>query len=367
MESSYILYGTDHSYYTGKIGPYLRYKGIPYQEKLSTLWVYQRIILPRTGVKFIPVLHTPDDMVVQDTTAIIDFLEQRFPDRPIYPSTPKQKLVALLVELYADEWFTLPAMHYRWSYLAQQEHYVMEAFGDVAGAWLPAKIKRVIGRKIARPFKRSLKPLGITAATIPEIEAWYTQFLGWFNTHLEQYPYLLGSRPCIGDFALAGPMYAHLWRDPVPKQLLKELAPNVIDWIERINRPAQKPGTFLTNDEVPESLVPMLMHLFKEHWPVLKDTANYLPTWLAANPQKKHISRVIGEHQFKVGKVTEKRLLFPYSQWMMQRPLNHYQALSATEQQLVNQLLAQCGGVDAMSFKVPTPVERKNNRLMAVN
>lgn len=368
MSSHYILYGTDHSYYTGKIRPYLRYKGIPFKEKLSTLLVYQRFIIPRTGVRFIPVLHTPDNLVVQDTTEIIDFLEQRFPDRPVYPESPKQKLVALLFEIYGDEWFTLPAMHYRWSYLSQQHDYVMEAFGDVAGPWLPAPLKRFAGKKLSRPFKGALKPLGISANTAPAIEAWYRQFLLWFNSHLETHDYLLGSRPCVGDFSLAGPMYAHMWRDPVPKKMLQEQAPRVIDWLERINRPSQNAGAFLEDDAIPDTLLPMLSHLFSDYWPLLEDTAIQLASWLQQNPHKAAISRAIGEHTLTIGNASEKRLIFPYAQWMMQRPLTYYQNLPQADKKAVDEWLAESLGpasVKAMNFRIPRPVLRKHNKLVA--
>lgn len=365
MPRSYVLYGTDHSYYTGKVRPYLQYKGIPYEEKLATLWVFSRFIIPRTGVRYIPVLQTPQDEVVQDTTDIIDFLERQFPERSVYPDAPKQNLVALLMELYADEWFTLPAMHYRWSYLNQQEDYVMEEFGNVAAPFLPGPLKRMVGRKISKPFKGALKPLGISANTASAIEDRYIEFVKLFNAHLSEYPYLLGSRPSIGDFALAGPLYAHMWKDPVPRPILVKHGPKIVEWIERINAKDQAEGQFLPEDAVPDTLLPLLEHLFLELWPVLADTANKLEVWLKQNPQKKHISRAIGWHTLTIGNAAEQRLIFPYSQWMMQRPLDHYNSLNAADRQQVDELLRACGGFDAMQLKIPRRVKRVNNRLVA--
>ena len=34
-------------------------------------------------------------------------------------------------------------------------------------------------------------------------------------------PFLLGHRPSIGDFGLLAPIYAHLYRDPVPGFILR--------------------------------------------------------------------------------------------------------------------------------------------------
>jgi len=97
------MYGAEFSYYSGKLRAYLRKKGIPFTEIPPSVWTYKRFIIPRTGVQFIPVLHTPDDEVLQDTTAIIDALEPRFSDYGVCPQTPRQRLAALLLELYGDE------------------------------------------------------------------------------------------------------------------------------------------------------------------------------------------------------------------------------------------------------------------------
>jgi glutathione S-transferase len=362
--SSYTLYGTDHSYFTGKVRPYLRYKRIPYQERQATLWAYQRVIVPRTGVRFIPVLQTPQDEIIQDTTVIIEALERRFPDRPILPSTPRQKLVTLLLEVYADEWFLLPGMHYRWSYMAHHENYLMTEFGRIAGPF-PGPIKRMIGRQICKPFKNSLKFLGVTEKTIPAIEAWFETFLADFETHLAAHDYLLGSRPSLADFALAGPLYAHTWKDPYSRKILQDKAPRTIAWIQRINQQEQAEGAFLANDEVPKTLLPILTHLFAEQWPILQASADALPAWLEQHPEKKNVSRALGWHEFQVGQSRDKRLLFSNAIWMMQRPLDHYQALSATQRRSVDALLADCGGQQAMAYQVPRRVERQRNRLVA--
>ena len=49
----------------------------------------------------------------------------------------------------------------------------------------------------------------------------YLDYLEALNTHFEQYPYILGWRPSIGDFGPIAPMYAHLGRDPHPAKLMQ--------------------------------------------------------------------------------------------------------------------------------------------------
>jgi len=122
------LIGAEASYYTGKVRAYLRWKGLPFDEVPATAQVYREVILPRTGVAFIPVVLTAEGEALQDSTAIIDALEARVPEPSVYPRGPIQRLVALLLEIYADEWLVLPAMHYRWSF-AENREFLMQEFG----------------------------------------------------------------------------------------------------------------------------------------------------------------------------------------------------------------------------------------------
>ena len=115
-EHFYRFYGADVSYFTAKVRPALRYKRVPYVELLSTPAAYRDVIIPRTGLAFIPIVVTDRDETWQDTSDILDNLEARFPDPPLYPADPVLRVLAYLFELYADEFLVLPAMHYRWSF-----------------------------------------------------------------------------------------------------------------------------------------------------------------------------------------------------------------------------------------------------------
>jgi len=156
MTKTYKLYGLDFSLFTGKTRSYLRKKGIPFEE-ISVRWgKIRNFIIERTGVEFIPVVHTPDDKVIQDTTVIIDELETRFPEHSVYPDTPRQKLVSLLLELYADEWLFIPAMHYRWYYEEENYHYIYGKFGEIVWKNAPGPLRHgpTICTSISRPGAR---------------------------------------------------------------------------------------------------------------------------------------------------------------------------------------------------------------------
>ena len=81
----YVLYGSHASYATAKSRSYLRKKGIPFVERLPAAPRFRAYVRPTSENHRIPQLEAPDGTVVQDTTAIFDYLEERFPDPPAYP------------------------------------------------------------------------------------------------------------------------------------------------------------------------------------------------------------------------------------------------------------------------------------------
>lgn len=366
MQNTYQLLGADISYYTGKARAYLRYKDIPFEEVQATRDVYLKVILPRTGVAMMPVLVSPDDIVVQDTSDIIDFLEERFPTPSIYPSTPRQGTVARLFELYGDEWLVIPAMYYRW--IHNTEAMYVE-FGKVSRPDLSEAEQIEVGRETCKPFKGALPVLGVTEPMYQAVEASYEQLLRDLDAHFSVYPYLLGTRPSIGDFGLMGPLYAHQYRDPASGEIMKRIAPNVAKWVERMNAPDPKSGSFLPDDEVPETLYPVLRRMIEEQFPPLREMVAALGEWIDAHPGE-NIPRAIGTQAFVLkeadGKpVVGERGMFTFSQWMLQRVLDFYQPLTGRSRESVDALLQAVGGREAMQINLSRRVKREKNILVA--
>jgi glutathione S-transferase len=361
-EAAYTLYGSAASLYTGKVRAYLRYKGIPYTEVEASEEDMRDIILPRTGVQYIPVVISPDDLAIQDSTDIINFLEARFPESAIYPSSPRQRLVAQLFELYGDEWLVIPAMHYRWHHNFDE---TVREWGALMAPELSAEEQWQLAKPGVEYFRGMCPPLGITDDTIPAIEAWYEEFLGFLDRHFQQHDYLLGSRPSIGDYGLMGPLYAHLYRDPVSGALMKRLAPHVAGWVERMNDPEVLAGEFLADDEVPATLYPILQRLFAEYFPVIQDTVERLAVWLDIHPDEE-IPRNIGSHAFTIGGIAGERDVSPFAQWMLQHGLFFYQSLKGDDKASVDELLDKVGGYPSMQIQLRHRVARENNRLVRV-
>ncbi|MEZ5567160.1 MAG: glutathione S-transferase family protein [Halioglobus sp.] len=365
MATDYTLYGSEHSYYTGKARSYMRFKGLAFAEQPATREVYKRVILPNIGAPIIPVLATADGRYVQDTTDIIDFLEARHPQGSVYPQAPVQRLVALLLELFGDEWLIIPAMHYRWSVLDAQYEFVMSEFGRLSNPDASFEEQVALGEKLSRPFRGMVEPLGITRETIPGIEAAYQVFLEQLDRHFAQHNFLFGSRPCIGDFGLMGPLYAHLGRDPVPLALMRACAPNVCAWVQRMNAPRPLEGEFLAHDEVPETLLPILETLCRDQLPDVLDVITHNSRWLQDNPGGS-IPRFLGMHAFSFGDARGERMVSSYAQWLFQRPWWHYHSLSGSARSAADALLERVGGLEAMQCKLVHWLERRPGQLELV-
>ena len=392
----YILYGSEVSLYTGKIRAYLKYKHLPFTEALSTVSVYKKIIRPKTGVTFIPVVKTPSDEYLQDTARIIDYFEAQARANTqadtntnhlsVVPTTPAQHLVSELFALWGDEWLVIPAMHYRWN--KDNFPFIYEEFGQVVTPKAPKFVKAYFGKKLAKKFQGFVPLLGITKKSIPYIEDWYENtVLHYLNEHFATHKYLLGDKPCTGDFGLLGPLYAHLYRDPAPKQLMDKLAPNVAAWVKRMNNssaekhtsaaasndnnPASNP-TFLDNDEIPANLLPLLKDMFAQQWPVLKNTSEALSHWREKNVSNENtarfIPRTIGQHTFKIGRsetenVEEQRFISSFHQYKLQRVLDVFNSIEQPSPELMS-LLDEVGGLEYMRLDVNDRVAFEGNRLV---
>ncbi|MCA9563752.1 MAG: glutathione S-transferase N-terminal domain-containing protein, partial [Myxococcales bacterium] len=113
--ATYRHYGWPVSPYSGKTRAYLKYKDVNFDDIESNLVQLYTAHHRKVGRPVMPVVHTPEGTVLQDTTEIIDWFESRFPSRSVYPESPVQTTMALLIELLADEWLPLIALHSRWN------------------------------------------------------------------------------------------------------------------------------------------------------------------------------------------------------------------------------------------------------------
>lgn len=346
-------YGWDVSPYSAKTRAYLRFKGIPHDDVHPTAWQLARRIQGAVGRMIMPTVELPDGTWLQDTSDIIDALEQAWPEPTITPSGPRQRLAALLLELHADEWLPTLVMHTRWNVPANAA-FARREFAREGFPWLP----RFLGEQLVSPMWKKMSGyrgiLGIRGDTTEGIERFGKELIARLDAHLAAHDYLLGGRPCIGDFALFGPLWSHVWRDPGTRDWFAD-APAVVAWFERLQSPPPSPGDFLPDDAVPATLDPILTTLFAEQGAFVADLLAKIDAWCGANPGATRVPRSLGDHDFTIGGCAGQRRLITFTQWMAQRSLDAYAALSEAERAAVDPWLAALGGLDLLR----TPIRHR--------
>ena len=363
----YCLYGASHSLYTGKVRCYLRNQGIDYVEVPTWHPDFAERILPQIGRGIIPVLETPEGQVIQDSIDIIDHLEAQGVRWPVYPSTPLQRIVAVIIEYYGCQAMLKHAMHYRWSYRAEQEAFLRCAFTLGSGAEMADKI---MGR-----MSSYLPRLGVNQASIPLIESSYHELLALLEAHFREMPYLLGWRPSIADYGLIAPMFAHLGRDPVPLAVMQQRAPRVHRWVERMTAPGldvveypqHDPG-FVADDALPATLEAVLQHIAGEIFPELTDKLAFLQSWLdehqpadRAPVSERPQIRQVGMVQTRFRGADIEVGVEPYLLYVLQRASAVMQAQPAESQQALSARLARFGLADALPKAGAYRVGRRDN------
>eukprot|EP01065_Artemidia_motanka_P038806 TRINITY_DN47659_c0_g1_i1.p1 TRINITY_DN47659_c0_g1~~TRINITY_DN47659_c0_g1_i1.p1 ORF type:complete len:508 (+),score=95.14 TRINITY_DN47659_c0_g1_i1:79-1602(+) len=385
LPGGWRLFSWEHSYFSGKVRAYMRYKsemcGLKYEDVLATPEIIHRVLKPVTGSRAVPQVMDPDGRIIQDSSEIIDAIERAVPDRAVLPpaSSPRQRLTCLLIELLADEWLLVPAYWYRWMHGRDEKtanpvpgkHQPNHARSNEQnwGAFFNPTGTGAERRASARLFFDTVMytggagtgvyNLGVTDRTH---QAWTDsthRFLALFEKHFNTHDYVLGGKPSLADFALIGPLYAHLYRDAATGYWLRTKYPLVSEWVERtanvgslnartysqklyhldggkvVSRPANTDGAeWLPNDEIPATITEVLRLFFAECWPVLESTVSVLRRYIGSPAHSpgdvlpggsfgaEHPDQRSGgplTHDFVIGGIKERRMVLPYHVWMLQR------------------------------------------------
>jgi glutathione S-transferase len=373
MSETYTLYAMRISLYSGKARSYLIKQGIDYAEVVPGSRRFLQEIVPKIGRWIIPTLEAPDGEIVQDSTEIIDHFEREgLARRSAYPTTPRQRAVAHVLELYGSEGLLRPAMHYRWNFPELNDGFIEMNFVDGVGGGVPPEQARAAARQGMRRMRLAAAAFGVSPETIPVIEASYLEFLELLQAHLMEAPYLLGGRPSLADYGLIAPLYAHLSRDPHPSQLMKQRAHRVWRWTERMNSRTDEPGGVLdgadhlfANDEIPDTLKAVLRHAAEDLVPETRAAARFLDEWLVGQKDLDEgavLERGLGMCSFELRGTTINALAQPYRIFLLQRLQDAYAAMPAGDRQATEGLLEEVGLGPLLRIRTRRRVERANHR-----
>lgn len=269
MTAPFRLYGAELSPYSVKVRAYLTFKGLSF-EWLSRSNARQAEFAKYAKLPMVPVLVDAEDTALQDSTPIIEALEQRYPEPSIMPANGSLRFLSALIEDYADEWLNKAMFYYRWSFEADRESAAKRIIEMLyEGAEAPAGLEQAIQTRMAG----RLHHVGASVETAPVIEASFARVLELLEAHLRSRSYLFGEAPSLADFGLASQL-RQLLSDPTPGARIRAEAPHVVVWVERMEAP-QALGGFESLDTLRPTLSPLLE---------TEIAGAYLP-WMAANAQ----------------------------------------------------------------------------------
>ena len=370
MSKNHRLYAVTHSLYSGRARSYLIKHQIPFQELSTGHESFKAEVLPKGKLPTIPTLVTPEGEVIRDGAAIIEYFEVAN-GRPSRPTGPKQRIISALFDVIGTDGLLRPAMHYRWNFpednLAFVRYHFLHSQRDT-----PQRSEKT--EAMMNRMRHAAMIFGVTEQTQAVVESLYLDYLDVLNTHFEQYPYLLGWRPSIGDFGLIAPMYAHLGRDPYPAKLMQQRAVSVHRWVERMNRYDQDVpeffnagNDFVEDDEVPESLMAVLRVLAEDFVPETLAAADAINAWLAQNkpeagaPAVGRLAQAPGTAAFDLRGETIEALAQPHRFYLLQRVQDDYASLSATERVDVDTVLVESGMAAILKALLSRRIERAEN------
>lgn len=271
MTNAYRIFGSELSPYSVKVRSFFRFKGIEHT------WIPRSPAVQAEFQKYaklplVPLVVTPKDEGLQDSTPILERIEAAHREPSVVPDDPALAFVSALLEEYGDEWGNKWMFHYRWRYQPD----VWSTAERIARQMAGAEDTLAIAQARAAVAERMMGRLGFVGSndkTQPLIETSFKKATALLDAHLATRPYVLGGRPAMADFGLWGQFYEAA-TDPTPGALLRASAPHVMAWVKRMLSPKVE-GPF----EALAALSPTLQPLLKE------EVAELFLPWSQANTQ----------------------------------------------------------------------------------
>lgn len=254
MDGAYRIFGSEMSPYSVKVRSWFRYKQLPHRwvpRSAATAPEFQKY----AKIPVIPLVVTPDERGLQDSTPLMEEIEAAHPAPATEPADPALAFLSALVEEFADEWANKWMFHYRWArdvdQIASAGRIALSVAPDMdETAWANAASK-IRERMTGRVFF-----VGSSPQNARFIEETFVAALGRLEAHLSTRSYLFGARPCFADFGLWGQFYC-LWTDPTTGAIIEARARHTLAWIQRMLWPRAE-GDFESWEKLEATLAPIL-------------------------------------------------------------------------------------------------------------
>ncbi|HRP12647.1 MAG TPA: glutathione S-transferase [Terricaulis sp.] len=271
--NTYTLYGSEMSPYSHKVRSYMRYKRIAHRWVPSGPGSTDPDYKKHARVPIVPTLVSPDGVGQQDSTPILETLDQQFPEPGIHPPGALLGFVSTLLEEFGDEWGNKLMFSQRWyrelDMAASCSRAAILMLKTTVKADLDARAALVRGRMSGRGHF-----VGSSDATAPLIERYYVELLDLLQPHFGARKYLFGARPSFADFALYAQLF-HAASDPTGGAGIRARGPAVLDWCLRMVEPRED-GPFEDWSSLAPTMTPLLAYVGRYFLPWSQANADAL-------------------------------------------------------------------------------------------
>ncbi len=335
QEDFYRIWQSYASPYSYKVMSFMNYKGIPYKRMEADLNANMSEIPRLVGQSIIPVILTPDEQVMQDSTPIFEHFEKQYPDKATIPDDKRLEFIMWILEEFSDEYMPRMHMHTRWGN-EQNRHTISHRIARGVAFGSPSAKTSDMAKFLLSRQSGFDKHLGLSGDDIrANMDQQILDFLEILEEHFKEHQFLLGFKPSMADFALFGPLKVHLFNDPQSNEIMEVNAPRTCRWLDTISDLGDLRGCagqtefgdwINLNNGLPESLEKILGFVSKTYFPFAKACA------LAGKDRNKTFSaEVYGvEATFSVHQ---------YRVWSFEQLQLKYQALAGQDKHFIDEVL----------------------------
>lgn len=228
-QESYVIYGSEYSPFSMKVRSYFRYKNISHEWRPRTfdnMAEFQAL----AKLPLVPLVHRlSDGEVLQDSTPIIEKLEDRHGGPLVTPSNAAAGFISALIEEYADEWVNKPMFHYRW-WREVDQIAVSEGLAKNLKPKGSGEEQANLSVQLRERMVPRLSFVGSSAQNKETIEASFITLLKSLEPIFQKRTYLFGGKPSLADFGLFGQVYC-CRQQPTTLAILEEF-PAVQAWLD---------------------------------------------------------------------------------------------------------------------------------------
>lgn len=224
MPNTVVLHQWEISPFCGKVRKALKHKGLAFSVvNYNGLLALRAAKLSPAGK--LPVLELDGDFI-QDSSAIVHFLEARFPMAPLIPSDPAQRALALVLEDWADEslyWYEVA--------LRLGDPEVRPKAVELLCIGRPNWERWLVGIIAKSRYSKKLAAQGLGLLPLEQVRAQMMAHVASIDQMLAAGPWLVGGLKSIADIAVSAQIDEMVRTSSLAPRILE--FSRVRDWLAR--------------------------------------------------------------------------------------------------------------------------------------